>query len=100
MEAQIEYLTDAIRLLLTRNLKSIDVRSELQKQYNADIQRRLRTTTWNSGCRSWYLTDDGFNATMFPGFGTQFVNQLRKVDLHDYVVEPARVIARKTALSS
>jgi cation diffusion facilitator CzcD-associated flavoprotein CzcO len=99
MEAQIEYLTDAVRLLLTRNLKSIDVRSELQKQYNADIQRRLRATTWNSGCRSWYLTDDGFNATMFPGFGTQFVNQLRAVDLRDYVVEPARVIARKVALS-
>ncbi|MEU6558591.1 flavin-containing monooxygenase [Nocardia nova] len=84
MEAQIDYITDAIAQLLTNDWKALDVRAEVQDEYNRDIQRRLTTTTWNSGCRSWYLTDDGFNATMFPGSATQYVDQLRTVNLRDF----------------
>lgn len=86
MEAQINYITDAIAALLDNGWKSIDVRQEIQDDYNADIQRRLASTTWNSGCQSWYLTDDGFNATMFPGFATQYVNQLKTLNLQDYKI--------------
>ncbi|MBJ8339385.1 NAD(P)/FAD-dependent oxidoreductase [Antrihabitans sp. YC3-6] len=86
MEAQIDYITDAVRTVLDKNLTMLDVRRDVQDRYNADIQRRLESTTWNSGCQSWYLTEDGFNATMFPGFATQYANQLRKLDLSDFVL--------------
>lgn len=86
MEAQIDYLVGAIGIILDRNLRMLDVRRDRQDRYNAAIQRKLSATTWNSGCRSWYLTEDGFNATMYPGFATQYVHQLRKVDLDDYLV--------------
>ena len=84
MEAQIDYITEAVTQLLENDWKALDVRAEAQERYNQDIQRRLTSTTWNSGCQSWYLTDDGFNATMYPGFATQYVNQLRRVELRDY----------------
>jgi len=45
----------------------LDVKPDVQAKHNADIQKRLAKTNWNSGCKSWYLTEDGFNATMFPG---------------------------------
>lgn len=89
MEAQIDYLTDAIGLILDRGLRTLEVRRDRQDRYNARLQQRLNTTTWNSGCRSWYLTEDGFNATMYPGFGTQYARQLATVDLDDYLVTPA-----------
>jgi cation diffusion facilitator CzcD-associated flavoprotein CzcO len=92
MEAQIDYIVEAIDTLLRFGWKSIDVRSEVQERYNADIQRRLKATTWNSGCRSWYLTEDGFNATMFPGFATQYVNQLKTLDLQDYRIASAQLV--------
>ncbi|MBS9532836.1 NAD(P)/FAD-dependent oxidoreductase [Mycobacterium sp. M1] len=94
MEAQINYITDAISTLLQHDWTSIDAREEIQDAYNEDIQRRLKATTWNSGCQSWYLTDDGFNATMFPGFATQYVNQLKNLDLADY-----KITARQTVTS-
>lgn len=84
MEAQIDYIVESIGLLQHGGWKALDVRADVQDRYNRDIQRRLESTTWNSGCQSWYLTDDGFNATMFPGFATQYVNQLKHVDLQDY----------------
>ncbi|WP_040510952.1 flavin-containing monooxygenase [Gordonia soli] len=80
MEAQIDTIVAAVRVVLDRGIKALDVHEPAQRRYNADIQRRLRRTTWNSGCRSWYLTDDGFNATMFPGFASQFIAQMRGVD--------------------
>lgn len=89
MEAQIDYITGAIAKLLQFGWKALDVRPEVQARYNEDIQRRLASTTWNSGCQSWYLTEDGFNATMFPGFATQYVNQLKTVDLADYRITVA-----------
>lgn len=47
----------------------------------------LAKTTWNSGCASWYLSEDGHNSTMFPGFATQFTRALARVDLDDYLVD-------------
>lgn len=88
IEAQIEYLVQGIRTILDRNLKKLDVKPHVQSRHNRDIQKRLAKTNWNSGCKSWYLTEDGFNATMFPGFATQYLRQMRLV-LKDYVFEPA-----------
>ncbi|MFV8241691.1 flavin-containing monooxygenase [Mycolicibacterium peregrinum] len=90
MEAQINYIVEAISTLLRYDWKSLDVRFEAQNRYNEDIQRRLGSTTWNSGCQSWYLTEDGFNATMYPGFATQYVNQLKNLNLHDYKITAGR----------
>jgi len=89
MEAQIDYIVGAVSKLLQYDWKSLDVRPEVQDRYNQDIQRRLKTTTWNSGCQSWYLTEDGFNATMFPGFATQYVNQLKTLNLEDFKITAA-----------
>lgn len=86
MEAQIGYIVEAIGTLLRFGWKALDVRREAQTRYNADIQRKLRSTTWNSGCQSWYLTEDGFNATMYPGFATQYIRQLQTLDLQDYKI--------------
>ncbi|MEU1431773.1 NAD(P)/FAD-dependent oxidoreductase [Nocardia sp. NPDC005746] len=84
MEAQIEYLTDAIKIVLDRGLRTLEARRDRQDRYNRGLQRRLTATTWNSGCSSWYLTEDGFNATMYPGFGSQYARQLARVDLADF----------------
>ncbi|WP_206492075.1 NAD(P)/FAD-dependent oxidoreductase [Rhodococcus sp. KRD162] len=100
MEAQIDYIVEAISMVLDENLHSADVRQDVQDAYNEDLQRRLAKTTWNSGCSSWYLTEDGFNATMFPGFATQYVGQLRAVERDDYVTVPGRVGSARVAAHS
>jgi hypothetical protein len=86
MESQLTYASRAIRTILDRDLHSLDVRPEKQEAFNRRIQQRLGRTTWNSGCSSWYLTADGFNATMFPGFATQYRRQMARLDLNDYEV--------------
>lgn len=86
MEAEIDYAVKMIRLMKRLGLTSIAVRPDAQHAYRKWVQKRLAKTTWNSGgCDSWYLTEDGFNATMFPGFAATFQKLLGDIDLHDYV---------------
>jgi cation diffusion facilitator CzcD-associated flavoprotein CzcO len=84
VEGQLDYVVRAIGAIRESNLRYLDVRDEVQRRHNEQIQRRLGTTTWMSGCRSWYLTKDGFNASMYPGFATQYLRQMRKFRLADY----------------
>jgi len=86
MESQIDYIVRATKLITDRDLLSMDVRPDVQRAYNVQIQKRLKNTTWNSGCRSWYLTDDGYNGAMYPGFATQYARQLGDLRLTDYVL--------------
>lgn len=86
LESQIEYIVTGIRKILDNNFKSLDVRPEVQIEYNKGIQKRLQRTNWSSGCKSWYISEDGFNATMYPGFATQFRRQMKRFRLGHYQV--------------
>lgn len=84
VEGQIDYAVTGITTILRNNLRYLDVRAEVQRRYNERLQRRLTKTTWMSGCSSWYLTADGFNASMYPGFATQYLRQMRDFRFGDY----------------
>ena len=66
------------------HLRCLDVRADVHGRSNEVIQQRLTKTTWMSGCSSWYLTADGFNASMYPGFATQYLRQMRDFQIADY----------------
>ncbi|MDR3418516.1 MAG: NAD(P)/FAD-dependent oxidoreductase [Nevskia sp.] len=90
MEAQAGYVLQGVQAALREGVRFVDVREEVQRRFNQRIQQRLQKTNWNSGCKSWYITEDGFNPSMYPGFATQFRRQMREFSLDDYrVVEAA-----------
>lgn len=84
MEAQLDYALMGIQKILRSNLLALDVDQSVQDKYNHQIQKRLTKTNWNSGCSSWYLTEDGFNTTMYPGFATQYARQMKQFRNQDY----------------
>jgi cation diffusion facilitator CzcD-associated flavoprotein CzcO len=84
VEGQIDYAVNGITTILNENLRYLDVRPDVQRRHNERIQQRLTKTTWMSGCNSWYLTADGFNASMYPGFATQYLRQMREFRFDDY----------------
>lgn len=84
VEGQIDYAVTAITTILGQGLRYLDVRAEVQARYNRRMQQRLTKTTWMSGCTSWYLTADGYNASMYPGFATQYRRQMRRFRFADF----------------
>ena len=99
MESQIDYAVQGVRTLAETGARFLDVRPEVQQRYNEGLQKRLAKTNWASGCKSWYLTADGFNATMYPGFATQYAQELRHFQRGDYHAAPAVGAADREGLT-
>jgi cation diffusion facilitator CzcD-associated flavoprotein CzcO len=97
VEGQIDYAVRGITTVLGEGLRYLDVREDVQRRYNKRLQRRLTKTTWMSGCSSWYLTKDGFNASMYPGFATQYLRQMRDFRFADYDAHAAEAAPAVTS---
>jgi cation diffusion facilitator CzcD-associated flavoprotein CzcO len=68
IEAQINYVADALRTLQERGVAVAEVRKEAQDASTRAVQRKLEGTVWSTGgCASWYLDDEGRNAVIWPG---------------------------------
>jgi len=85
IEAQAAYVLDALATLSRRPGQAFDVRADVQRDYNTWLQARLAKTVWNTGgCASWYLTRNGINTTLWPGFSATFTWRLRRFDAESY----------------
>ena len=91
IEAQIHYALELMRELRRGEAGAIEPRAEAQADYNAWIQERMKRTVWlRGGCNSWYLDSEGINRTLYPGPSSSFWRSLRRVELAEYRLEPAR----------
>lgn len=84
IESHIAYIAGCLRTLIKRGAKTMEVTSEAQRGFNARIQRAMRRTIWQTGCRSWYLAASGRNTALWPGFSFAFRWLTRRVRSRDY----------------
>lgn len=84
IESQIRYILQYLRTLRGNPNEYIDIKPEVQKAFNEDVQRRFKGTTWTSGCNSWYLTADGKNTTLWPSFSWQYRLRTRHFNSAEY----------------
>jgi hypothetical protein len=85
-EAQIEHARTAILKLRDENVRTIEVRPEVMDRYNAGIQARMPYMVWHT-CKSWYLSADGSNHALFPGFAAEYALRTRRFEPGDYLIE-------------
>jgi cation diffusion facilitator CzcD-associated flavoprotein CzcO len=87
LEAQIEYIVQALGHVEQTGASSLDVRPDVQGRFNRDIQQRLADKVWtDGGCRSWYLDPDGGTSVLWPGYTGQFRRAVRRFDPSDYEI--------------
>ncbi len=84
IEAQVRYILSSMQTMHAQEIEIVDVRPEVQREYNERLRARLRRTVWASGCHSWYLTRDGRNTTLWPGFTFEFRLKTRRFDAKSY----------------
>jgi cation diffusion facilitator CzcD-associated flavoprotein CzcO len=90
LESQISYALAAIQALSQHDLDWLDVRPDVQRAFIDWVDETSRSTVWESGCRSWYTTDDGRNATNWPDHTFLYRHRVRHFDLGCYRVMPSR----------
>jgi cation diffusion facilitator CzcD-associated flavoprotein CzcO len=92
IEAQFDYLMDALRTIEEHGATRVEVRRAVQEAYNAELQSRMDRTVWSSGgCASWYIDVNGKNTTLWPDYTWRFRRQTRRFDVAAYELStPAR----------
>lgn len=87
IEAQYNYVIDAIQKINQQKIKYIDVKEPVQAQFCQTMQDKMVGTAWTSGCNSWYLSDTGKNFTIWPDFTYHYIRDTKRINLADYRVE-------------
>jgi hypothetical protein len=62
----------------------MDVKDDVQENYNTELQKKLESTVWNSGCVSWYQTAEGKNTSIWPGFTFQYWKRMKRMKKEDF----------------
>ncbi len=92
IEAQMNYIMGAIAYLEEHPSSSLNLKLRVQEESYADVQNRMKTTVWASGCNSWYLSDDGRNDTLWPGYTFDYWRKTRRFDPSAFNLEGRSVL--------
>jgi cation diffusion facilitator CzcD-associated flavoprotein CzcO len=89
IESQLSYMMDCIRYLERTAAATFEVREDVQREFNDQIQRRLAGSVWNrGGCASWYIDVNGKNTVIWPGSTWPYHRRLRRFDPSKYELRP------------
>ncbi len=84
LENQARYIVSAARRLARRG-GTMDLRPEVLRRFNDDVQARLnRTVLVDADCASYFRTETGKVTTNWPGWLTEYWYRTRRVRARDY----------------
>ena len=87
IESQVAHVLAVLRHMRSRGAETVEIRPEAQARYNADIDRRMSGTVWQTGCSSWYLDRTGRNATIWPDWTWRFRRRAAELRTDDYALD-------------
>jgi cation diffusion facilitator CzcD-associated flavoprotein CzcO len=89
IEAQVEYILDALRHARKNGLRSLRPREAVVADYNQDLQGALQQSVFNiGGCSSYFIDRNGRNSTNWPWPIRELRRRLRRFDAAAYETEP------------
>lgn len=86
MESQYPYIVAAIRHVLEGGVAYLHPRRDATEAQQRELELRHSSLVWSSGCQSWYLTEDGYNASLWPGFTFEYRRRMADLDLAEFHV--------------
>ncbi len=90
IESQVTYIVDALRAMRRDSYGAVEVREKAERDWSADLQRRMKRTVWSTGgCASWYLDKRGNNTTLWPRTTFAFRGETAAFDPGAYTLSSA-----------
>ena len=88
IEAQLNYVMDALTEMRNNNISRLEVSSQAQQAYNEKVQKDLQSTVWNTGgCTSYYIDENGKNSIGFPWSTLRLRKMLARFDEQAYTLD-------------
>jgi cation diffusion facilitator CzcD-associated flavoprotein CzcO len=83
LEAQIGYVAALVRATSDSGVGALVVTDAAARAWLADIDEASESTSWLSGCTSWYV-DGGLNTHNWPHGARRYHRLMRDIDLESY----------------
>lgn len=90
MESQANYIMKYVELLEKAGANAfLDLKPDVQANYNRFLEKHFRKTVWTSGCKSWYMNARGRNTTLYPRLTVNFRLETKHLDNREYEIVKA-----------
>jgi cation diffusion facilitator CzcD-associated flavoprotein CzcO len=90
IQVQLQQIGRALKYMRSESVATLELRPEVEAASYAELQRRVATTVWASGCSSWYVRDDGRVDTIWPGTTTEYWWRARRFAPDRYLTTAGR----------
>jgi cation diffusion facilitator CzcD-associated flavoprotein CzcO len=84
LERQARYTVKCLQTFQAHGLRYLEVKPEAEAAFNDELHLRNKRTTYESGCRSWYINAEGRNTNNWVGHTNEYGRLLRQLKLDDY----------------
>jgi cation diffusion facilitator CzcD-associated flavoprotein CzcO len=84
IEAQTRYILSCLNALDARSAKWLDVKSDVQQQFNEVLQQRLQESSWAAVDTSWYKNERGKITNNWAGRTTEYRRRTKTMNPADY----------------
>jgi cation diffusion facilitator CzcD-associated flavoprotein CzcO len=92
LECQVNYVVQCVQALAARDLRSLELRPEVLRAYNAELQSVLRRSVWARTDHSWYKRADGLITNNWSGTTFAYWWRTRRPDLRHYRLTPRAAV--------
>ena len=82
-ELTARYIVAWLRRCQNGEFTTVEVTEEATTRFNDQVKAAMGPTTWNTGCNSWYLTDEG-NVDLWPFDRRTMAHMLAAPDDRDF----------------
>ncbi|HEY2225716.1 NAD(P)/FAD-dependent oxidoreductase [Actinomycetospora sp.] len=83
LEAQARYVRTALEEADRRGAAAVDVRADVEAEYDREVQERFAGTAWLE-CDSWYRDASGRIITNWPGYMVEYEKATQRLDPSEY----------------
>ncbi len=66
VECQVHYILSCIKMMQKNSQKYLDVKSDINSEYNKTLQDAAAKTAWSNNCTNWYKTKTGKIVNNWP----------------------------------
>ncbi len=88
LEKQCAYIRQALQAMRARDAGSIEVREEVERSSDRELQARFAGTAWTE-CDSWYRDEHGRIVTNWPGYMREYRARVEHLDASEFRFAPA-----------
>ena len=85
-EMQFAYIMQLVERVRCGECKELSVSHEAMRQFDTDRLEAAKTTIWNTGCKSWYLDENGLPSA-WPWTFDRFTEEMSRPRMVDFEVK-------------